>query len=123
MPKLLIIEDDALTAKVYRDFFERSNFKVEVVPEAEAGLQKVEGADIIVVDIIVPKMGGIEFIKRVRADQRYKNIPMIAYTTAFIPALVDQAKAAGANDVFDKASLNGPLLKSAMQQYLPASSE
>jgi CheY-like chemotaxis protein len=123
MPKILIIEDDVLTAKVYRDFFERSNFEVEVVAEAEAALQRVEGADIIVVDIIVPKMGGIEFIKRVRADARYKDIPMIAYTTAFIPALVDQAKAAGANEVFEKASLNGPLLKSAMQQYLPPSSE
>jgi two-component system, cell cycle response regulator DivK len=123
MPKILIIEDDALTAKVYREFLERSSFEVDVETNGAAALQRIEknGPDAIVVDIIMPTMNGIEFMKRLRAIEQYKSIPVLAYTTAFIPHLIQEAKAAGANEVFDKAKLNGPLLKNALQQYLPAS--
>ena len=46
-------------------------------------------------------------------------MPIFAYTTAFVPHFVNEAKAAGATDVFDKAKLSGQLLRSAFQQYLP----
>ena len=120
MPKVLIIDDDALTARLYREFLERSQFQVEVAPDGAAGMQRLEadGADALVVDIMMPKMNGIDFMKRVRATDRFKALPMLAYTTAFIPQFISQAKEAGATEVFDKSKLNGQLLKAALQKYL-----
>jgi CheY-like chemotaxis protein len=120
MPKILIVDDDAITAKLYREFLERSQFQVDVASDGTVALERLEadGADALVVDIIMPNMGGIEFMKRVRNMERYKTIPLLAYTTAFIPELVNQAKAAGATEVYDKTRLNGQLLKTALQQFL-----
>jgi len=120
MHKILIVDDDPLTAKIYRDFLERSSFEVQTVADGVQALAVLENStpDAFVVDIMMPKLNGIELIKRVRAIERFNNTPMLAYTTAFVPQLIQQTKDAGANDIFDKAKLNGPLLKSALQQYL-----
>ena len=122
MPKILIVDDDALTAKLYRDFLERSQFQVEIAPDGAAAMQRLEsgGVDAVLVDIMMPKVNGIEFMKRVRATDQFKALPMLAYTTAFVPQFIAQAKEAGANEVFDKAKLNGQLLKAALQRYFGA---
>ena len=120
MPTILIIDDDAITAKLYREFLERSQFNVEVYADGAVALERLEadGADALVVDLMMPKMNGFEFMKHVRAMDRYKTTPMLAYTTAYIPQLVNQAKEAGATEVYDKTKLNGQLLKTALQQFL-----
>lgn len=121
MPKVMIIDDDAITARLYRDFLERSQFQVEVASDGMAALQRLEaeGADALIVDIMMPKMNGIEFMKRVRGMERFNAVPMLAYTTAFVPQFIAQAREAGATEVFDKSKLNGQLLKAALQKYLP----
>src|SRR6185503_2159958 len=92
MHKILIVDDDPLTAKIYRDFLERSSFEVQTVADGVQALALLENStpDAFVIDIMMPKLNGIELIKRVRAIERFNNTQMLAYTTASVPQLIQQ---------------------------------
>lgn len=120
MPKILIVEDDPLTAKLYRDFLARGGYEVEIAIDGSSGLDQAQALapDGILVDLMMPGINGVEFVKRLRALPQFQKIPILAFTTAFVPQFIAQAKAAGATEVYDKAKLNGALIKAAFQQYM-----
>lgn len=70
--KLLIVEDDARTAEFVQRGLEQDGFSVLVAHDGEEGLRRmlVESLDVAVVDIMLPKLDGIEMIRRVRAAKK-----------------------------------------------------
>jgi CheY-like chemotaxis protein len=120
MRKVLIVDDDALTTKLYCSFLERAQFQVQLATDGVTALNWLERNDVdaLVVDMLMPNMYGDEFMRRVRAMDRYKNVPILAYTAAFIPEVVQQAIDSGATEVFDKSKVSGPFLKVALQKYI-----
>ncbi|HVG17574.1 MAG TPA: GAF domain-containing protein [Blastocatellia bacterium] len=80
--QLLIIEDDADTLEMMRVLFEAQSIKVIGAATAEEAfaLLDVERPDVIISDISLPEMDGCEFARRIRADVRFKGLPMIALT-------------------------------------------
>jgi CheY-like chemotaxis protein len=105
--RILIAEDDALTARVYSSFLQRAGYEVEVVGDGPSVLPKM-GSWLphgILLDIMLPGLNGIDVLKFTRASDFGKTIPVVVVTNAFIPEFVEGAKAAGANKVFSKAQL------------------
>ena len=107
MKKILIIEDDSVTARVYSSLLERHDFQVEIVPTVRKALDRLaefqpEGA---LLDLMLPESNGLEFLKAVRALDGFKDIPVIVYTNLYVPGMTEKAKEAGATKVFDKATL------------------
>jgi len=123
MKKIVIVEDDTVTAKVYRTMLEKAGFEIEVAANGQAGLDRVtQGAlDGMLVDLMMPGLSGIELVKRVRAMPQFQKIPVICYTNAFVPKLVDEAKAAGATRVFDKSTMTPTMLVEAFTAGMNAS--
>ena len=83
--KILIVDDDKILSKILRDTFQaRMAGKYEVVTafDGEAGLSIAleQKPDLIMLDLVMPKLGGIEFLKKLRADERGKNIPVLVAT-------------------------------------------
>lgn len=83
--KILIIDDDKIFSKILRDTFaaERAGqYELVVAFDGEEGLkQALEGKpDLIMLDLIMPKLGGIEFLKKLRADERGKDVPVLVET-------------------------------------------
>ena len=71
------------------------------VTQAEDGLNGLEmlsreTPDLIITDITMPRMDGIQFIQNVRGDERYKATPILVLTTESDPDIKDRAKRAGA---------------------------
>jgi len=82
MPRILIIEDDPLISRMYQQAFEFEKFEVGVANNGIVGIQelKKKTPTLILLDIMMPKMSGIEFIKRMKASEKYKNIPVVVLT-------------------------------------------
>lgn len=79
---ILLIEDDPFLVGMYKEKFSLEGFNVLV---AEDGLQGLSFAtsrkiDMIILDILIPKLSGIDLLARLRQDEKGKDIPVIALT-------------------------------------------
>src|SRR5436305_3049608 len=104
-PLVLIVEDNPETRHFYGECFARGGFSTK---EAHNGHQALAMAlalpppDVIVTDIAVPGLDGIELCRRLRADARTRSIPVLAITGYEDRQYEDRARAAGADQVLIK---------------------
>ena len=101
---ILIVEDDLETRLFYSDALARGGFRID---QAHNGHQALEKAlkclpDLILTDIAVPGMDGIELCRRLRADERTRDIPLLAITGHDDRHYPDRARLAGADQVLIK---------------------
>ena len=103
--KILLVEDDSFLASVYATKFELEGFTVLHAADGEAGLKMAEKseADIILLDILMPKMDGFETLLRLKMDQKLVNIPGIMLTTLGQKEDVGRCLKEGAVDYLIKA--------------------
>lgn len=106
MKKMLIIEDDQIVGSIYRHKFQVEGFQVELAPDGDAGLKAVASfkPDVVILDLMLPKLNGVEVLKRLRDKPETKSLPVIVLTNAYMSALVQEAWKAGANHCMIKAS-------------------
>jgi DNA-binding response OmpR family regulator len=88
MSKILLIEDDKILLEMYKDKFIHEKFTVETAKEGQEGFQKMKTftPDIVLLDLIMPKVNGFEFLKLVKADTTLKDIPILVLTNIFADA-------------------------------------
>jgi CheY-like chemotaxis protein len=77
--KILIIEDDAFLAKAYQIKFSKESLPVSIAADGDEGLKsaKKEPPDLILLDLMLPKMNGFEFLKLIKQDEQLKTIPVV----------------------------------------------
>ncbi len=82
MAKILIVEDDALLSKMYLSIFTSENYEVETAINGEEGLDKArEGhPTLILLDIMMPKLNGMEVLRKLKEDPAVKDIPVVVLT-------------------------------------------
>jgi len=80
--KILIVEDEESLRNVLEDMFEAQHFLALTAEDGAGGLYKAKQShpDIILTDIIMPKMDGVEFIKRLKQDEWGSKVPIIVLT-------------------------------------------
>ena len=96
---ILFIEDDPLVLKLYKGRLEREGFRIE---SAEDGLVALEllpkiRPDLVLLDLMLPKLHGLEVLKFIRADVNLKGTPVIVLSNAYMEGLASKAIGAGAN--------------------------
>jgi two-component system, cell cycle response regulator DivK len=107
-PLVLLVEDDRDGRIVFAEWLAESGFRVE---QAHNGLQALERAfdlipDAIVTDLNIPGIDGYELTRRLKNDQRTRNIPILA-VTGYAPFTQDPSRAdrAGCDAVLTKPCL------------------
>ena len=106
MHSVLIIEDDPITLYVYKSHLEKAGFDVKIANDGEAAfyvLQKTP-PDAILLDLMLPRINGVEILKTIRAHKDFEAIPVFVFTNLHTSNLAKEAAKAGANRVFDKAT-------------------
>ncbi len=80
--KILLVDDDETILKVLADRLESEGFTVTKARDGAEGLSRAlaEQPDLILLDIMLPKMDGLTMFKKLREDKRGKNIPAIVLT-------------------------------------------
>ncbi|TMQ01445.1 MAG: response regulator [Verrucomicrobia bacterium] len=106
MKKMLIIEDDKIVGHIYRHRFQMEGFQVELASDGEAGLTAVKQfkPDMVILDLMLPKLSGVEVLRKLRADQTTKSLPVIVLSNAYLTGIVQDAWKAGANHCMIKAT-------------------
>ncbi len=118
---VLLVEDDAMIVRMYQRKLEHDGFKLNLAFNGEEGLAAVkkERPDIILLDIMMPKMNGIDTLKALKADAQTKDIPVIILTNlGDRPEDVEKAKGLGAADYLVKANISLPQLVEKIKQYI-----
>jgi CheY-like chemotaxis protein len=100
--KALVVDDDAINRKLIKATLTKEGFEcVEASNGAEAcNALKESGFDIILLDIKMPVMNGIEFLREIKLNPNYMNIPVIVLTTD--DSKKTEALSMGANDIIIK---------------------
>lgn len=106
MSKILIIEDDQLVANIYRNRLAVEGFTVEVASSGENGLELVKTftPDVIIVDLILPGISGLEVMKKLRGQPEFQKLPIIVFSNTYLSSMVQEAWKAGATKCLSKAN-------------------
>jgi len=106
MKKILIIEDDEVVANIYRNKLSMEGFSVQVAADGESGLQSVHQMrpDAVILDLMLPKLSGVDLLKKVRAEPAFEKLPIIVFSNTYLANMIQEAWKAGATKCLSKAS-------------------
>lgn len=106
--KIAIIEDEEVLLNVLESKLKKEGFDVVTAPDGEAGMKVVKEnmPDIILLDIVMPKVGGFEVLTQLSQDQVLAKIPVIIISNSGQPVEIDKALALGAKDYLVKAEFD-----------------
>ena len=120
--KVLIIEDEQITANVYRNKLVVEGYQAEISPDGESGLKMMRTfrPDAIVLDLMLPKMSGIDVIKEIRADTEFSTVPIFVLSNTYMTNLVQDAWKAGATKCLSKINFSPKDLLELMRRTIGA---
>ena len=83
--RILLVDDEVDFVEVLRVRLEDSNYEVIVAYDGEEGLERAERdqPDLIILDVILPKISGFDVCRKLKIDENFKNIPIIMLTAKF----------------------------------------
>lgn len=108
MSKVLIVEDDQYIREMYALILKKAGHEVTESPDGSAGLAEASqgGFDVILLDLMMPQMDGLTFLKEMkRKAPNAKNGPIIIMSNLAYNEAKDEAMQLGATDFFVKADL------------------
>ena len=103
--KVLLIEDDDFLSKMYATKLEMEGYHPLIALDGERGLKRAlkDKPDLVILDILLPKLDGLEVLRRIKADKRTKQIPVILLTNLSQKEDIQTALNLGASDYLIKA--------------------
>jgi len=106
MKKILIIEDDQIVANIYRNKLTVEGYSVEIALDGEVGRELVKSfrPDAIVLDLMLPKVTGLELMREIRAEPDLGKVPVIVFSNTYLTNMVQEAWKAGATKCLSKAN-------------------
>jgi CheY-like chemotaxis protein len=105
--KILIVDDDKFLLDMYSVKFRESGFEVTLCPSSMEALKKVQegfSPDIILLDIVMPEMDGLELLRNLKKEEHAKNSCIIMLTNQSGTSEVEEAKKLGVDGYIVKAS-------------------
>ena len=106
MKKILIIEDDQIVANIYRNKLAVEGYTAEVATDGESGLKVMRTfkPQLILLDLMLPGISGVDVIKEIRSETEFSKIPIIIFSNTYLTNLIQEAWRAGANKCLSKAN-------------------
>ena len=102
---VLVVDDDVRNVYALTAALERLQMRVLPAENGREALEELErepNIDVVLMDVMMPEMDGLECTRRIRADARWKNLPVIAVTAKAMKGSREQCVAAGASDYISK---------------------
>ena len=103
---ILIVEDDEFLRSLTAKRLEKENYHIEVAVDGENAISTVENVkpDLILLDLLLPGKDGFEVLKKIRATEATKVIPVIIFSNLLHTVDIEKAKALGVDDFLIKAN-------------------
>ena len=105
MAKILIVEDEKALNEAYQMVLKKAKHKVFAAYDGQEGLAlfKSESPELVLLDLRMPKMDGVEFLKRLKPAQNYPDVDIIVFSNFDDQAEIDKAFKYGARRYLLKA--------------------
>ncbi len=120
LPTILIVEDDPVLLKMYTEKFAFEGFRVLNARDGEEALEisEKESIDIILLDIMLPKMSGTDYLEKFRQIPKGKNVPVVALTNLAEEDEKERALKLGVKDYLVKAMQTPEQVVQTVKKYL-----
>lgn len=125
MAKILIIEDDPLIVKIYTTRLSADGFEVVSAENGEEGLKLIEqdGINLIVLDLMMPRIDGFGLLEKIRATEKTKDLPVLVYSNLAQEEEVTRVKNLGATEFIVKANISPTEMVNKIKGYLTNKSQ
>ncbi len=106
--KILVAEDEGFLARAYEGKLSRAGYEVKTVLDGSEILAAMESfrPDLVVLDIMMPKVNGFEVLAKIRQDPRWTNLPVVVATNLGQPEDRAKAKELRADDYIVKSDIS-----------------
>lgn len=107
-PNILIIEDDPYILRVYERKFQQEGFQITTARDGAEGVEKITAAapDVILLDLVMPKKDGFEFMRDLKRIYPHKNIPVVVLTNLGQEHDVQRAEHLGISSYLLKSNMS-----------------
>lgn len=116
----MLVEDHPVLSRMYSQKFELEGFDVYLAKDGEEALSIIfgKGADIILLDVLIPKIDGLTLLERLRNDPVRKDIPVIVLTNVVKKNERDRALNLGAKEYLVKAMQTPEQVVNSVKKYI-----
>ncbi|MDO8261393.1 MAG: response regulator [Candidatus Magasanikbacteria bacterium] len=121
MSKIVLIEDDELFVKMYQKKFLREGFDLTTALDGIEGFEKIKQLkpNLVILDLMMPKMGGVEVLRKIRSDAELKDTPVIIMTNLNVSsAEVAEADSLGVKETVLKTDVTPAQIVEVVKKYL-----
>jgi DNA-binding response OmpR family regulator len=118
--KILLVEDDQLIAGIYKKKLAAAGFEVTVAEDGLAAVKQLPavGADLVVLDLLLPKLSGADVLRFIRQHKELKTTRVIVLSNAFLSKLGEQVVELGVDELLAKAAATPDLLITTINKVL-----
>jgi len=98
--KILLVEDEEILINILSKKLEKEGYEVTIARNGQEGLESMrkDKPDLILLDVVMPKMSGFEVMEEMNKDEKLKKISVIIVSNSGQPVELDRAKKLGAKD-------------------------
>lgn len=120
MSKILLIEDDSLIVKIYTTRLKADGYEVISAEDGEKGIEiaEKEMPNLILLDVMMPKVDGFTVLQSLRSQDQFKNTPIIMYSNLAQEAESKRALEIGATEFITKANISPTELVNKIKSYI-----
>lgn len=121
MARILLIEDEKVLAKMYKDKFDKAGYKTDLAFSAEEGidyLRAEEKPDLILLDILLPRKSGVDFLRELRAMPKISQIQVVGLSNYDDPETKKQTLDLGVKEYLIKTQYTPQELLDKIKKYL-----
>ena len=121
MAKILLVEDDPFLTNMYKTRFESSGYEVITARDGETALTMVRqtAPNLIILDVMLPKLGGFSILGEMQKSDMLKKIPVIVWTNLADEESIKKAKGYGVKEFLIKAQNTPTQIVEIVKKYLP----
>ncbi|MEX0621528.1 MAG: response regulator [Candidatus Woykebacteria bacterium] len=119
--KILVVEDDQFLRELYDELLKGEGYDVDLAPDGEIGLSKLQqgGYDLVLLDIMLPKIDGLEILRRVKNKPAEKpNGTVILLTNLGQDSIIKEGFNLGASGYLIKSAMNPDQVLSEIKVFL-----
>src|SRR5258708_2010157 len=104
MKRIVVVDDQPMLGTIYRTKFTAEGYQVDVAFDGQEALEVIPRLkpDLVLLDLMLPKIDGLEVLKRLRANSAFETLPIIVFSGTARLGIVEDAIEAGATMVLSK---------------------
>lgn len=119
--KILLVEDDIFLRDIYVEILQKEGFTVLTADDGEQGLklaQENPDAKLMLLDIMLPKMHGVDLLKRIKADQKCSSLPVVILSNLTEAKVIEESLKAGAAGYLVKVKYTPPQVLEKVKEFI-----